>query len=127
LPGGGRPAHLELGHAARDGWPEVRERCLTTPLLKAVRALGPHASARLAADGDCGDRDCGDGYCQACWQLTGSPAAARWAASPAAQPVIALAEQQVAAAGQRQGPAGFVRREGASRFADLVLLGREGS
>jgi pyruvate-formate lyase-activating enzyme len=121
LPGGGRPAHLELGHASRDGWPVVRDRCLTTPLLKAVRVLGPHASARLAGEGD-GD----SGYCQACWQLNGSPAAARWAASPAAQPVIGLAERQVATVGQRQGPAGFVRRQGSSRFAGLVLLGREG-
>jgi hypothetical protein len=120
LPGGGRPGHLELGHAARDGWPAVRDRCLTTPLLKAVRVLGPHATARLAGEGD------GGGYCQACWQLPGSPAAARWAAGPAAQPVIALAERQAAAVGQRQGPAGFVRRQGSSRFADLVLLGREG-
>lgn len=121
LPGGGRPAHLELGHAGRDSWPVVRDRCLTTPLLRAVRALGPHAAARLAAGGDC-DGD----YCQACWQLPGSPAVTRWAASPAAQPVVALAEQQAAAAGQRQGPAGFVRRQGSSRFAGLVLLGREG-
>jgi hypothetical protein len=120
LPGGGRPAHLELGHAARDGWPEVRERCLTTPLLKAIRALGPHAPARLAGEGHCDD-----GYCQACWQLPGSQAAARWAASPAARPVIGLAERQVVAAAQRQGPAGFVRRQGSSRFADLVVLGRE--
>jgi hypothetical protein len=118
-PGDGRPAHLELGNAARDGWPVVRDRCLTTPLLKAVRALGPQASAILAGTGD-GD----DGYCQACWQLPRSPAAARWAASPAAQPVIALAERRVAAVGQRQGPAGFVGRQGSSRFAGLVLLGR---
>jgi hypothetical protein len=40
--------------------------------------------------------------------------------------VIALAERQVAAAGQRQGPAGFVRRQGSSRFAGLALIGREG-
>jgi pyruvate-formate lyase-activating enzyme len=121
LPGGGRPAHLELGHAARDDWPVVRDRCLTTPLLRAIRVLGPQASARLAGEGD-GD----GGYCQTCWQLPGSPAAARWAASAAAQPVIDLAERQVAAVGQRQGPAGFVRRQGSSRFAGLVSLGREG-
>lgn len=120
LPGGGMPAHLELGHAARDSWPVVRDRCLSMPLLKAVRVLGPHALARLA-----GEAGCDGDYCQACWQLAGSPAAARWAASPAAQPVVALAERQAAAAGQRQGPAGFVRRQGSSRFAGLVLLGRE--
>lgn len=121
LPGGGLPSHLELGHAARDGWPVVRDRCLTTPLLQAVRALGPQAVARLAGD------DGGDGrYCRACWQLPRSLAAARWAASPAAQPVIAVAERQVAAVRDRQGPDGFVRRQGLPRFADLVLLGREG-
>lgn len=119
--GAARPAHLELGHAARDSWPVVRDRCLSTPLLKAVRALGPQASAILSGTGDSDD-----GYCQACWQLSGSPAAARWAASRAAQPVIALAERRVAAASQHQGPAGFVSRQGSSRFAGLVLLGQEG-
>jgi hypothetical protein len=120
VPGRGRPRHLELGHAARDDWPAIQDRCLTAPLLKAVRVLGPHVIARLAgakAEGD---------YCQACWRLSESPDAERWAASAAGRSVIALMEPQVAASGSRQGPAGFVRRQGSAGFADLVLLGTEG-
>lgn len=116
LPGGGRPGHLELGHAGRDGWPAVRDRCLTVPLLKAVRVLGPHVTARLAgadADGD---------YCQACWGLSESPDAGQWAASAAGRSVIALMERKVA----ESGSAGFVRRQGSARFAGLVQLGSEG-
>jgi pyruvate-formate lyase-activating enzyme len=118
-PGHGRPGHLDLGHAARDDWPLVRERCLTTPLLGAVRLLGPHVTARLASPGTAADA----GYCQACWQLSRSPDAGRWAAGPAARSVLALVEPKVAAARSREGPAGFVRHQGSGRFADLVLLG----
>jgi pyruvate-formate lyase-activating enzyme len=120
VPGRGRPGHLELGHAARDDWPAIQDRCLTAPLLKAVRVLGPHVTARLAGAKAAGD------YCQACWRLSESPDAERWAASAAGRSVIALMEPRVAASGSRRGPAGFVRRQGSARFADLVLLGTEG-
>jgi pyruvate-formate lyase-activating enzyme len=117
VPGGGRPGHLELGHAARDDWSVVRHRCLTTPLLRAVRALGPDATARLAGSGQ------GDGeYCQACWRLSDSPGAGRWAAGPAARSMIALTERRAVASDARR----FVRRQGAAGFADLVRLGQEG-
>jgi len=124
VPGRGRPGHLELGHAARDDWPVVRDRCLTTPLLQAVRLLGPHVTARLASPQTPQTPQAGD-YCQACWQLSRSPDAERWAASPAARSVIALMEPRVAASHTRQGPAGFVRRQGSALFAELVLLGTE--
>jgi pyruvate-formate lyase-activating enzyme len=118
--GGARPGHLELGHAGRDDWPAVRDRCLTAPLLKAVRVLGPHVTARLAGTDAAGD------YCQACWRLSESPEAGQWAAAAAGRSVIALMEPRVAASGSVQGPAGFVRRQGSARFADLVRLGSEG-
>jgi pyruvate-formate lyase-activating enzyme len=121
-PGRGRPGHLELGHAARDDWPAVRQRCLTTPLLTAVRALGPDATARLAGSGR-GD----DGYCQACWRLSDSADAGRWAVGPAARSMIALMERRADAADAKQEPTRFVRRQGAAGFADLVLLGKEGT
>ena len=116
LPGGGRPGHLALGHAARDDWPAVRDRCLTMPLLKAVRVLGPHVTARLAGAAAEGE------YCQACWRLSESPVAGQWAASAAGRSVIALMERKVA----ESGSAGFVRRQGSARFAGLVRLGSEG-
>ncbi|HZR48817.1 MAG TPA: radical SAM protein [Streptosporangiaceae bacterium] len=120
-PGGGRPGHLALGHAAHDDWPAVLDRCRTAPLLKAVRVLGPHVTARLA-----GAAEDTAGYCQACWRLAESPEAGRWAASAAGRSVIELMEPQVAASGGHQGPAGFVRRQGSARFAGLVSLGAEG-
>jgi hypothetical protein len=121
VPGGGRPGHLELGHASRDDWATVRDRCLTSPLLEAVRVLGPQVTARLGGGHARGD------YCQVCWRLSESPDAGRWAAGPAGRSVIALMEARVAASVRRQGAAGFVRHQGSARFADLVLLGSEGA
>lgn len=121
VPGDGRPGHLELGHAARDDWPVILDRCLTAPLLKAVRVLGPHVTARLA-----GATEDTTGYCQACWRLGESPGTGQWAASAAGRSVIALMEPRVADSASLRGPAGFVRRQGSARFADLVLLGSEG-
>ncbi|MBL0804015.1 radical SAM protein, partial [Streptomyces albidoflavus] len=45
------PPHLRLGHIAEDSWGTVRARVLDTPLLRAVRTVGPlHLRARHAPD-----------------------------------------------------------------------------
>lgn len=113
------PAHLRLGHAAVDDWPQIRDRCLNRPLLRAIRLLGPCGTARLADEG-IGK----DGYCPTCWRLSDSPAVARQAAALGARPTTQLIEREVTALHARQGPAAFARRYGAARYAELVLLGR---
>ena len=49
---GPAPAHLRLGHADTDGWPEVRERCLASSMLRVdphVRAASTSADRGSAA------------------------------------------------------------------------------
>lgn len=93
-----RPGHLELGHALTDGWAEVRAR-LDSPALRALRITGPWAA--------------GPGYCLACQRL-GAPPAPGYSAALADQ----VTELQC-----RAGAAGFARRYGIDRYADLVRLG----
>ncbi|WP_433431126.1 radical SAM/SPASM domain-containing protein [Nonomuraea sp. CA-141351] len=101
------PGHLRLGHVSSDSWRSIRTRCRTSPLLRAIRTGGPQwASGR--SDG---------GYCGTC-RLLGTEQEAP------ASPAIAYLEQQVIHAQLSAGPAGFMRRYGEARFADLVMLGR---
>jgi pyruvate-formate lyase-activating enzyme len=101
------PPHLALGHAAVDGWPEIRDRCLGRAALTALRTLGPLA-LRHRLDPDARPVS----YCRACWQLPLDAGAV--SAALAAQ----VTDAQLAA-----GPVGHARRYGSGRYADLVLLG----
>ncbi|GLW05828.1 hypothetical protein Misp01_09580 [Microtetraspora sp. NBRC 13810] len=102
------PGHLRLGHLSTDDWRSIRTSCLTSPLLRAIRTGGPRwASGRSE-----------DGYCGTCRAL-GAEEAAR------PRPAAAYLEQQVVHAQVGAGPAGFMRRYGEARFAELVMLGRE--
>ena len=38
---GPAPAHLRLGHADVDGWPEIKRRTLASSMLRAIRTFGP--------------------------------------------------------------------------------------
>jgi pyruvate-formate lyase-activating enzyme len=62
---GPHPAHLLLGHAAVDDWVTIRERCLSSPFVRAIRVFGPQYVAEHygAGNGGC------DGYCQTCHKL----------------------------------------------------------
>ncbi|WP_158674594.1 radical SAM protein [Streptomyces hoynatensis] len=103
-----RPPHLVLGHAARDGWGELRRRALGDPVLRAVRALGPLEAARRAGAAGCAD------YCGTCVALTGAPGVS---------PAFATAVETLLG---RTRPRDLAARWGAGHFRDAVELGWEG-
>jgi pyruvate-formate lyase-activating enzyme len=65
---GPAPAHLRLGHIARDDWPAVRARCAASPMLRAIRRYGPLHLAELGVE----PVAC-DGYCTTCLRLSRDP------------------------------------------------------
>lgn len=111
------PAHLVLGHADRDTWPAIRERCQRTPLIEAIRTVGPRYLATRAHPGGTAT-----GYCQSCWRLSDRSAGAgpRAGADRATSPLLAAAVRR---AQLDAGAVGFARRHGSARHADLVTLG----
>jgi pyruvate-formate lyase-activating enzyme len=115
------PPHLVLGHAARDGWPRIRVRSQETPLLAAIRTVGPRVLLARHGAGVAAPA----GYCQSCWALgdRGEVAAAvtAWWARPRGELLAGL----VGAAQEAAGPVGFASRYGDRRYAPLVLLGAD--
>lgn len=112
------PAHLVLGHAARDDWPTIRERCQRSPLLEAIRTVGPrHLLARRS-----GGADAPAGYCRSCWALSERPdiEPAPAAGLPSVSPLLAEAVRRIQ---MDAGAVGFARRYGSPRYAELVALG----
>ncbi|MEV7008497.1 radical SAM protein [Streptosporangium sp. NPDC051022] len=103
------PAHLRLGHAGHDGWDVIRERCLGSGALRAIRTYGP---LRLA--GATG-RGAGKGYCETCRELD--------APSLPPSPVSVFLERQVRDMQLAGGGTGFARRYGCPPYSELVSLG----
>ena len=120
------PAHLVLGHAARDDWPTIRDRCQRTPLLEALRTVGPRYL--LARGRPSGGVDTPTGYCRSCWRLSEQPGLFDGVgADPARpQPVSPLLAKMVLRTQMDAGAVGFARRYGSPRYADLVTLGANG-
>ncbi len=116
---GPAPAHLRLGHASTDGWPEIRERALGSGTLRAIRTFGPeylvarHGSAKITCNG----------YCSTCRQFSDDPGFVERVEAYMDTPSAALIEEQVFAMARHAGPTGFIRRFGMRRYADLVTLG----
>ena len=106
------PPHLLLGHAARDSWSDVRARTLNSPALQAIRTLGPDA---LTVGGT------GSG-CAGCRAHSSAPGRHATISRELAASVAALGAP-VARLQSDAGAAGFARRYGSPRHADLVLLG----
>jgi len=116
---GPAPAHLRLGHADTDGWPEIRERCLTSAMLRSIRTFGPlHTADRHGG----GAVSC-DAYCTTCQQLSVDPAIESRVAGIMARASSAFLEQQVQSLEREAGAVSFARRFGMAAYADLVLLG----
>lgn len=114
------PEHLRLGHANIDGWPRIRERCLSAPLLSAIRLLGPLDVAGLA-----GERASG-GYCRVCQRLSAMPEAQTLASRLAARSRPGAAPPRRAGNRTSAAAVAFARRYGCRRYCDLVLLGLDG-
>jgi pyruvate-formate lyase-activating enzyme len=113
------PAHLDLGHAARDDWATVRARTLESTMLRAIRLFGPEYIAESYRDGGL---NC-DGYCQTCMALPQDAGLEQRMDALMARPSTSLIEAQVSAWQQSAGAVSFLRRHGMPRYANLVTLG----
>jgi hypothetical protein len=112
------PAHLDLGHVARDGWPAIRQRSLGSPVLRSVRTVGP--VRLLARNSSRNGAAQPPAYCDACRQLSEHPAVIAAASRAAAGPAGAALDQAVAHLQAQAGPAALIRRYGCASYAHLV-------
>jgi hypothetical protein len=116
---GPAPPHLRLGHAAQDGWPEIRRRALASSMLRAIRTFGPEYLVDRAGSGVIA---C-DGYCATCRLMSADVLLEARVEELMARPSAAVMEQQVVALQQGAGPETFARRYAMRAYADLVTLG----
>ena len=113
------PPHLRLGHADTDGWPEVKARYLSSPMLRAIRTFGP----RYVADRYSAGAVACNGYCSTCHKLSTDPAIEKRVAAVMESPTGTVLEEQVLALQRHAGPEAFMRRFGLPAYAELVNLG----
>jgi hypothetical protein len=116
----GAPAHLRLGHASVDGWPEVRARASMSPMLRAIRTFGP----RYVADRH-GEATACNGYCSTCARLSDEPALVERVAAAMSRDGARIIEHQAISLTRQAGPESFIRRYGMAEYAHLVTLGRQ--
>lgn len=111
------PDHLRLGHIATDGWSAVRERSLTSPVLRMIRSTGPvHTAARHD-----GGLPAGHGYCGGCRRLSARPAVIERIHAAASGKVGELLDQTVERMQVEAGPEAFLRRHACAPYAGEVL------
>jgi len=116
---GPAPSHLRLGHADTEGWAEVRARCLTSSMIRAIRTVGPeYVNDRFGS----GVVTC-SGYCATCMQLSTDPEIESRVAEMMARPSARVLEKQVTALQRNAGALSFMRRYGLPEYAELVTLG----
>lgn len=111
------PPHLLLGNISVDDWATIKERCLSSPMVRALRTVGPRYLAQSF-----GGRVC-SGYCETCWVLsddTSVPAQVTRAADEPRTRALEVATELITA---EAGPVAFARQWGIAQYADLVLLG----
>jgi pyruvate-formate lyase-activating enzyme len=118
---GPAPDHLRLGHAATDDWQDVRERYLSSYLLRAIRTFGPeYVADRFSESVTC------DGYCSTCVRLSTDPELEGRLAPVLERPTARAMEELVTALQQEGGAVAFARRNGVAKYAELVALGGNG-
>ncbi|MFJ4382002.1 radical SAM protein [Streptomyces albidoflavus] len=110
------PPHLRLGHIAEDGWGTVRARALDSPLLRAVRTVGP----LHLATGHAPDTPPAASYCDACRRLSALPGAVAAAERTASGAAGALLDLTVGRTRRAHGPAALVRAHGCAPYAAWV-------
>ena len=112
------PAHLYLGHIARDDWATIRRRSLESPMVRALRTFGPRYLADRVGAG-CGDA----GYCETCYTLSKSPDIRPGVREMVRRPSTAVVEQLVTRSLADAGALSFARHFAVEGYADLVALG----
>jgi hypothetical protein len=113
------PSHLRLGHVATDDWAHVRARTLASPVLRAIRTIGP-VQLRTRTRPPTGGRPAGDDYCGTCRGLAEDRAAIGTAHRLASGVVGELLDRHAARSQVLAGPVAFVRRHGSAPHAHLV-------
>jgi pyruvate-formate lyase-activating enzyme len=113
------PNHLRLGHASADDWSTIRERCLNSSIMRAIRLFGPEYIADRFGDDGLG---C-DGYCQTCMKLSHDPVIEQRVHGIVDKPSFAILEEQASMLQRRAGARAFAQRHGHPLYADLVTLG----
>ncbi|GGP00005.1 radical SAM protein [Wenjunlia tyrosinilytica] len=113
------PDHLRLGHIAEDDWRAVRQRVLSSPVLRMVRVAGPvRMKARYGRERT--TAPC-QGYCGTCRSLGDEPAVIEAVSRVASGPVGELLDREAARVQVQDGPVALVRRHGSAPYADLVV------
>lgn len=114
----GAPApHLMLGHIHADDWPTIRQRCLSSPLVRALRTFGPgYLTARYAEPPAAG-------YCATCLRLPSDTSTQERITAMLDEPLAVLAGALVERAVQEGGALGYARGHGVPAYAELVESG----
>jgi hypothetical protein len=115
---GPAPAHLRLGHADVDTWSAIRERCISSSMMRGIRTFGPQYLAEHA-----GVRRSCTGYCATCQQLSDHDAVGDQIVELMARPNSRVIEEHALAIQHHAGPVAFIQRYGLDRYAELVTLG----
>ncbi|WP_143050305.1 radical SAM protein [Streptomyces sp. 2231.1] len=111
------PPHLLLGNIAVDDWETVKERCLSSSMVRALRTMGPRYLAQSF-----GGRVC-SGYCETCFTLSDDPSVPAQVSNAAREPRTRALEVATDLITAGAGPVAFARQWGIAKFAELVLLG----
>ncbi|ATL32013.1 hypothetical protein KY5_6995c [Streptomyces formicae] len=118
------PAHLYLGHIAKDDWPTIRERAIGSPMVRAIRATGPeYLMERHGSAGGCGT----EGYCQTCWVLSKDPAVPAGVRRLSVEPTTRLVEERTEELLVEAGAVSFAQQYGITEYAELITLGLSGT
>ena len=112
---GPAPPHLRLGHISEDDWPTVRARSLESPMMRAIRAVGPE----YMADRFGGGKIACTGYCATCYRLGSAPELVQRIEDLTRRPAMRLIESQMAALRREQFEGEFFARE----YAPMLRLG----
>jgi MoaA/NifB/PqqE/SkfB family radical SAM enzyme len=116
------PAHLSLGHGARDSWADIAQRCLTRSSLRALRVYGPQSLTDKFQPG-CAD----GGYCATCRRMSDRPAVMEGTDALAGDPAFTAIEALVQRGWDMAGAEAFARAHGIPEYAELLTVGQSRS
>lgn len=112
------PAHLALGHIAHDDWAAIRDRVLTSPVLRTLRVAGPDYLRPGPEDQDPAEA-APPGTCAGCRALSERPRALQTAHRLGSGPLITMLDARPPARNERAAVE-LARRFGSAPHAELV-------